>query len=520
MLWINKHRRIISALIVAFCGFVVFDFPPGLSQRVSLDLLLRLRSLLGMGQVAELKEVLTIQMDEGSYASLKQDLDKGWDRAVHARLVDGLVASGAKAVVFDIVFEGATNLVSTSAVGTEHLVTAISNATHRGTHVVLAARSLVDEFGVRGVQVPYGMLINAASAVGQASSFWEDPDGGIRRPNTDSTWDDLGTATLKLLEPDWTGYGTNRWIHYYGPRGTIPTMTYATAMESTNLAPAVGGKVVFVGGGTVPQHSRWYDAKATPFGRHSDELVNGVEIHATRFLNLLRRDGVAPYSTPVKRFWVIALGALLGFGFARLAFRKAVLYGLILSVFILAYFTLTLGTFGTWGPWVVVIGVEIPLAILLSQLLVYDVFVSYRHASAKTEAHLIFAALESQGIRVFVDDAQPGPGELKQVILPEVVARPNFVLLLSEETLIRCQEPKDWVRAEIEQAMAHRRNIIPVDLPAFVRTDAEATCPDSIAGILAMRAIQYEPNRVVGDLLPMLRPRFSVFLSRWFRGQK
>jgi len=50
------------------------------------------------------EDVMLIYLDEQSYRLLRQPLDKPWDRALHAQLLDRLTQDGAKVVVFDVVF--------------------------------------------------------------------------------------------------------------------------------------------------------------------------------------------------------------------------------------------------------------------------------------------------------------------------------------------------------------------------------------------------------------------------------
>src|SRR5215469_215614 len=87
-------------LLAAGCGLFLYDFSQGRNLRnSSYDLL----------QVAQgdrrTDEAVLVYMDEISHQRLNQSLNVPWDRALHAKLIQRLTAAGARAVVFDIVFD-------------------------------------------------------------------------------------------------------------------------------------------------------------------------------------------------------------------------------------------------------------------------------------------------------------------------------------------------------------------------------------------------------------------------------
>jgi hypothetical protein len=58
-------------------------------------------------------------------------------------------------------------------------------------------------------------------------------------------------------------------------------------------------------------------------------------------------------------------------------------------------------------------------------------------------------------------------GDFERVITENINARAYFLVLLTPSALERCHEPGDWLRREIETALANRRNIIPLLLEGF-----------------------------------------------------
>ncbi len=94
------------------------------------------------------------------------------------------------------------------------------------------------------------------------------------------------------------------------------------------------------------------------------------------------------------------------------------------------------------------------------------VFISYRRTN-KFTALAIFKELKARGYDVFFDYNSIKTGDYSQVILREIKARGHFLVILTPSALERCNEPGDWVRREIEHAMLHKRNIIPLMFDGF-----------------------------------------------------
>jgi|HubBroStandDraft_6_1064221.scaffolds.fasta_scaffold427319_2 hypothetical protein len=94
------------------------------------------------------------------------------------------------------------------------------------------------------------------------------------------------------------------------------------------------------------------------------------------------------------------------------------------------------------------------------------VFLSYRRTNA-LGARAIFQSLTSHGYDVFFDFNGIASGDFESVILENIRARAHFIVLLTPSALERCGEPGDWLRREIETAIAIRRNIVPLMLEGF-----------------------------------------------------
>jgi hypothetical protein len=94
------------------------------------------------------------------------------------------------------------------------------------------------------------------------------------------------------------------------------------------------------------------------------------------------------------------------------------------------------------------------------------VFLSYRRTNIPW-ALAIFQSLTLHGYDVFFDYNGIASGDFERVILGNITARAHFLILLTPSALERCEEPTDWLRREIETALANQRNIVPLMLEGF-----------------------------------------------------
>jgi hypothetical protein len=197
-----------------------------------------------------------------------------------------------------------------------------------------------------------------------------DPDGALRRhpdyPQPHLAW--KAVEALGVVPPD---RDRSRWINYYGPREAIRHVSYYQALRSDGLPPGVfSNQVVFVGRSRIitPTGANPGDEYRTPHTRWTGYLHSGVEIQATVFLNLLRHDWAEKLPWPMETVVVIAFGALFGFGLAQVrplaAFGGAAAGSLLVAAGALALFSAR----NIWFPWLIVAGVQIPLAFLWSVL--------------------------------------------------------------------------------------------------------------------------------------------------------
>jgi len=95
-----------------------------------------------------------------------------------------------------------------------------------------------------------------------------------------------------------------------------------------------------------------------------------------------------------------------------------------------------------------------------------SVFISYRRTN-KYHAWAVYQALISDDYNVFIDYDSIGAGLFKPEIFDAITKREHFILILTPTTLDRCHREDDFLRFEIEKAIQHKRNIIPLAFDGF-----------------------------------------------------
>lgn len=96
----------------------------------------------------------------------------------------------------------------------------------------------------------------------------------------------------------------------------------------------------------------------------------------------------------------------------------------------------------------------------------YDIFISYRRSSFES-ANMIANALKAKGYRVFFDVENLRSGKFNEQLFDVIGRCTDFLLILPQNALDRCNDPEDWVRKEILCAMKNKKNIVPVMLSGF-----------------------------------------------------
>jgi adenylate cyclase len=368
-----RQRRILGAsviggLLAGFAGFCLHDFPFGASlRRTSYDLSHILR-----GEIRP-KEAVVILLDDESHTQLGQDPGTAWSRALHAKLVDRLTSSGAKAVVFDIVFNHAN---SDSA--DEQFSTAI----RRNGQIALAADA-IPSGGMTKLVPPFDLLLTNAATIGSAEKI-PDPDLIIRRhtPRGDSPVSTLPWTVAELVGAQITtkpeAESQPRWLSYYGRPGIVRSWSYYQALDPALVSSSeFSNKVVFVGARIITkfagERKDEYPHPFTPLDWRR-RFMSGVEIQATEFLNLLRGDWLNKLSDVAELSILIGFGVAFGAGIIFLRPTRAVMAAIACCAAIVGTFHLIFVHQRIWFPWLILIvqiGAGLSWSVLFNSIQLY-----------------------------------------------------------------------------------------------------------------------------------------------------
>ena len=281
----RQLRRTRAALLLALMpgalGIALSRWPAAasLEKNPGLDTLFRMR-----GPRQPPPGVCVVAIDEASYREIGRSTTLNWPRALHAQLIRTLAQEGARAVAFDVVFEGPG--------GDPAVDEALKSAIEETGIVVLGSsvETVSDpRFNEATIIEPYEPLARAAAAVADVN-LPTDTDTVIRYawPARDAG-PGLALAAYEVGTGDRSRRSNEpRILDYYGQARTIPTRSMYQALDPKLLPPGFfRDKIVFVGlSMDSAPGAAFKDAFPTPFRPHGSTTF-GVEIHATLAANLL-----------------------------------------------------------------------------------------------------------------------------------------------------------------------------------------------------------------------------------------
>ena len=349
----NRLPGSVGAALTVVVGLAAVFGPWQGLTRLSYDLPFVLRS------GVPVNEAVIVYMDEKSLMELKQDPDRPWDRALHARLLKELTAARAKAVVFDILFD---------LPGNPQVDLQLAEAMAANGKVVLAAFD--EAFGgsggaLSGVihRLPTEPIRSAAR--GGSVDMEIDADRVIRKhAHPSQHGQTLPQAAADLVASVPVRTEQQRWLNYYGPSGTIPHLSYADVVGTKMQPEFFSGKVVFVGSGQVMSAKGVMDDFSTPFSRWHGNRSAGVEIQATAFLNLVRGDWLVQLPLGIQASIIIAFGLVFGFALSLLRPWRAANIALAVAVAVTAAALGLVWQAHIWFAWLPICLVQIPLALV------------------------------------------------------------------------------------------------------------------------------------------------------------
>ncbi|MFO1460322.1 MAG: CHASE2 domain-containing protein [Verrucomicrobiota bacterium] len=359
-----RRAAIQGALITSICGALALLF--GVLDGPSYDWAYQFRPTVIP------TEALIVEMDESSTTRLNQDNVARWDRRMHARILENLHAAGAKAVAFDVLFdlpmspEADLRLrAALSSNGPVFLGAGITrNDAGSGGHVFSAIRTLAPQDLFRFVPWGYTERGYASETIRSPFSL----TNGIKT---------LGQHLVEL-------HGHQRpveipagaWINYYGPPGTLPHCSFVDVYSNSIPAAAISNKVVFVGAKTtIATMGPSSDYYRSPYRFSDPPMMPGVEVTATSFLNLLRRDFLFRLPPWVELLLILMLGGVVGYLGVYFEPGRAIALGLTGAIGLGILSMSQVWMSHHWFPWLTFSGVEVPVAVC------WAVVVRTRHLS-------------------------------------------------------------------------------------------------------------------------------------------
>jgi adenylate cyclase len=158
----------------------------------------------------------------------------------------------------------------------------------------------------------------------------------------------------------------SRHLNFYGPPRTIRTVPYHRVLESDQDLD-LAGRAVFVGFSERLQPEQM-DGFYTAYTEGTGLDISGVEIAATTFANLLRRDSVSPLPGALHYGLIAAWGLLLAIGLRSVGGGLIPVVGLASAAAYLGAAHVGFVWAELWPPLVTPLLIQAPLAVLIALL--------------------------------------------------------------------------------------------------------------------------------------------------------
>ncbi|HVY68577.1 MAG TPA: adenylate/guanylate cyclase domain-containing protein [Verrucomicrobiae bacterium] len=315
---------------------------------------------------------ILIFMDEDSHDTLHQPKNAAWDRGLHADLLDRLRTDGAAGAVFDIVFSDP----GPDPAKDDRFAAAIKAF---GKVILAVDRETTTQAGISSLIVvpPIEKFSDVAADVG-FTELRPNNDLIVRRHfhgGKDDVVTSMSWAAAKMVGAAVTTNEANRlsdyWVNYYGPAGSLPSISYYRALSPDLPRGFFSNKVAFIGSKLLTRFAGdRKDEYPTPYPKtveYKNPFTPGAEIQATLFLNLVRGDWMVRLEKGFETLIVVLFG--IGFGGGLIQIKRpiytfAVTLVVTLGVLLLIYYLFA--RHRLWCDWVIPVGVQIPFALTWS----------------------------------------------------------------------------------------------------------------------------------------------------------
>ena len=360
----NNHKNhatirftLVGAALAVLCGWLLWQSSLGEPwENVSYDYLFR------FGSHAVTNQLVFVEMNAGSARDFQEE------RSQHTKLLDKLTEDDSRLVVFDVLFrkpsaDKNTDAELAAAMRRNGRVVLIADVDNQTTHDLESARLIL----------PGDIFLNAAAGYGVGHA---DPQTGeIARRHWpffspgDGHMHSVGWAAAEIYGAHLDAKADRQWLRYYGQNGPGLRLTYEAALAERN--GFFKNKIVFIGNWPAKPDDPGFkevsnDKFSTPYTRWTNQSVGGMEIMATTFLNLVNGDWLRRPPAWVEFLILLFSGTFLGGGLVRLrplpalAVAAGIFIALLSGFVLLSYFT------NFWFPWLIIIGAQLPLALVWS----------------------------------------------------------------------------------------------------------------------------------------------------------
>lgn len=300
---------------------------------------------------------------------LEEKVGESLDRTVQPALLDKLSAAGARAVVYDVIFEANSADPALDAAFAESMKKYRAGG---GVVMLAAGREVTQQAGVamERLIIPNDTLLDAADDFGIVALVHDDRFT-VRelipgtRDEASLTW----KTALKLgAKLDEARRLDDRWINYAGPHDSIPSVSAKNVLDGVDAA-FFRGKVVVIGGKPgIVSPKLGEDLFSTPFHRLDRRgnvpLMSGVEVQANMLVNLLRGNWLTRSSDRTDLVLVLGVALAAGWAFSRLRPFTGFLLAFAGVVLLSLAGVLAVHFMNVWFPWSVAALVQLPVALV------------------------------------------------------------------------------------------------------------------------------------------------------------
>lgn len=363
-------------------------------------------------------EIVMIYIDEASHDDLKQPLALPWDRRLHADLINHLREAGAAVIVFDILFYDSN----------PEQDVALAAAIEAHGRVVLAGEFVKNEMigaDAERLLLPNPVFREASAQYGLTVLPIE-PDGIVRRARYQvmTSFGPKPSLSLRAYQ-SFVGdqavemeAGAFSYINYYGASGTFPAYSYSSVLNEEAVSPGVfDGKIVIVGsrqGSGLADSGK--DSFAVPSTYLTNEMMPGMEIHATLIGSMLDGSVLQKMDVGKERLFIFLVGIVMAIAACRLSPIPGILSVICLGIAVAVVGCVAHTTQSLLFTWTVPVVVQLPVVIIGS--LLSHFFIEY---SARWRLRRAFGAYMSSEQAKQIDEGsvslELGGSEVEATIL-------------------------------------------------------------------------------------------------------